>query len=56
MPDNSGLFFSGSNSIDLTLYVPESMLLNVKDSSGSADIENVAGLQAHYGRGGTKPA
>ena len=44
MPDNSGLFFSGSNSIDLALYVPESMLLNVKDSSGSADIENVAGL------------
>ncbi len=45
IPDSNGLWFSGTNSIDLSIKVPERMVLDVDDSSGSVLIQDVAALK-----------
>ncbi len=53
-PDTSGGFFSGNRYayVDLEIEVPEDMPLDVKDSSGGIDIENVAALTLQDSSGG----
>lgn len=54
LPDSEdGWSWTGRNYayLDLELEVPESILLNVKDSSGDIDIRNVAGVSVHDSSG-----